>query len=162
MAKRIDKVDHSIFWNLWGEDQLKVFLIGHLAIESVILQLISCALKKPDKLNSKSLRFPQKIQLCQSLGLINDDFSDLLIKLNQYRNKYAHRINYKISFDEAHALVELAGKSGVEFTDDLDKSKKFAKSVHDDASGLLIEVLSNTFFQLAIILDENGGEFLMG
>ena len=50
MAKRTDKVDHSIFWNLWGEDQLKVFLVGHLAIESVILQLISCALKQPDKL----------------------------------------------------------------------------------------------------------------
>ena len=155
-----NKVDHSIFWDLWEESQLYIFIVGHIAIESVIIQLIEIKLSKPEKLDVSRLNFPRKVELGIALGVVDDKLSDLLKKINSKRNKYAHRIEYKMSFDEAYDLIILASQSGIEFTDGLDMDKNFAESVQN-TNGLLIELLSNTFFILALKLEELGGDFLL-
>ncbi len=156
-----NKTDISVFWDSIGENQLTTFILGHLSIESVLVQLIERRLENQSKFDAYSLNFPQKVDLCQAFSLIGNDLADYLKILNQYRNKYAHRLMFKLTFDEVYKLVEIASKCGIEFTDDIDKNEYFARQYYKTEE-LLHTVLSNTFFELAIILDDIGGEFLLG
>ena len=81
-----NKTDISTFLDLLGENQIAIFILGHLAIESVLVQLIEQKLEDQSKFNTYSLSFPQKVELCEAFTLIGDEFAKYLITLNQIRN----------------------------------------------------------------------------
>ncbi len=141
--------------------QLCQFILGHLVIESILVQLIDTKLADPDGLNSFRLSFPQKIELCLGLGLIKKYLGNFLIKINEFRNKYAHRLDYKIEFDTVYSLVQEAGGAGIEFTDDVDRDAKFAREAYSTEM-LISTLLSNTAHILSCYIHNNGGEYSFG
>ena len=138
--------------------QLSDCVVGQLIIESLVVKLIDTKLDSPDALDSFKLSFPEKMDLCVSMGLLTKEFTSFLMKLNTARNKFAHRLGYELSFSEIYELIVQAGKVGVEFTDDVNKSIKFAQEVYDPPF-LLKTVFDNTSHYLSILVSENGGEY---
>jgi hypothetical protein len=67
-----NKPDISIFWDSIDENQLAIFVMGHPAIESVLVQLIEKSPENQSNFDAYSLNFPQKVDLCQAFGLIDD------------------------------------------------------------------------------------------
>lgn len=138
--------------------QLQDFVVGQLLLESLVVQLIDLGMKDAGAFDAFRLSFPQKVELGVGLGLLSDRFAGFLKGLNALRNRFAHRLGHTLSFDEVFALAGEAARAGVEFTDDIDKNLTLAKEAHD--GDLLIKtILDNTAHELALLIDEAGGEY---
>ncbi len=80
--------------------------------------MIDLKLEYPDEFDAFSLNFPAKANLCKALGLIDSDMTSFLLEMNTIRNRFAHRLGYSLSFDDAFSFAQAAAKGGVEFSDD--------------------------------------------
>ena len=138
--------------------QLHDCVIGHIIIETLLVQLIDTKLSSASAFDSFRLSFPAKTELCVAMGLVSNELAIFLKKLNTIRNSFAHRLGFQLSFNDIFSMVVDAAKAGVEFTDDVDKSIEFAKDAYTPQF-LLQTVFDNTSHYLACILDENGGEY---
>ncbi len=104
-------LDHLI--SLFSDDTISGFITGHLIIESLLVQMIDLKLEYPDEFDAFSLNFPAKADLCKALGLIDSDMTSFLLEMNTIRNRFAHRLGYSLSFDDAFSFAQAAAKGGV-------------------------------------------------
>ena len=88
----------------------------HLSIEAVLGALIRRSMVHEDAL--ERLSFAQKLSLCRALGIIHLEVFELVKKMNALRNKLAHRLGYRISLEEVHALL-LASDKVIDYPDDI-------------------------------------------
>lgn len=109
------KLDH--IFNLFDDNQVIVFITGHLIIKSILVQMIDLKLLKPEHFDTFKLSFPQKTSLCRSLGYYEENLEKFLNELNAIRNKCAHRLDYVLTFEDAFNLVKNAAKGGIDFSD---------------------------------------------
>lgn len=59
------------------------------------------------------MRFAQKIDIIKATGLIIDESTDRLIQLNKIRNKYAHNLDYALTFEDIKKFnIGKIGKNG--------------------------------------------------
>ena len=151
------KLDHLL--SLWSEDPLPSFIVGHLVLEATLVQLIELKLSNPEALDTFLLSFPQKVGLAKSLGLIDGNIADLLNHINSLRNRFAHRLGYTFTFDDAFDLVKRAAQAGIDFSDDGIHSDRRHSEESYGIPGILEEVFSNTAMHLAWEMEEYGGEF---
>ncbi len=144
--------------SLIEDTQLQVVVLGHLIIESLIVEIIKIDIKKEDKIDLFRLNFPQKVNLCLSYELLDEKIGTFLKKLNKVRNHYAHYLGYQMKFDEIYDLGKMAYSSGVDYTDDLNLDKEFAESCYDERT-LLYAIYSNVAHYLSLIIDDRGGKY---
>ncbi|WP_342615054.1 hypothetical protein [Peribacillus frigoritolerans] len=124
------------------EELLIIALRGHLYIE----REVSNILKKVFKDNTyKSLTYAHKVELCNSVGLINKERIPPLRKINTHRNGYAHNLDYRITEkDFGDLLSTLSKESKTQFEKELDGFYKLnsekEKSLKDNYRILLAAI----------------------
>ncbi len=150
-------LDHLI--SLFSDDTISAFITGHLIIESLLVQMIDLKLEYPDEFDAFSLNFPAKANLCKALGLIDSDMTSFLLEMNTIRNRFAHRLGYSLSFDDAFSFAQAAAKAGVEFSDDSIHTDRTNSEAWYGIKGIIQEVFQNAAQDLSFIMEENGGEF---
>ncbi|PFZ19541.1 hypothetical protein [Bacillus wiedmannii] len=88
-----------------AEDDLQIFLRGHLYIEHEIEKLLRNELVDPDSILTDRFMFANKVKLAIALGLIPKDMLTTYNKLNSIRNKYAHELKFQIKDKHLSDLV---------------------------------------------------------
>jgi hypothetical protein len=145
--------------SLFSDDTISAFITGHLIIESLLVQMIDLKLEHPNEFDAFNLTFPAKVNLCKALGLIDYDMTNFLLEMNTIRNRFAHRLGHRFSFDDAFSFAQTAAKVGVNFSDDSIHTNKKNSEKEYGIKGIIQEVFQNVAQDLSFIVEENGGEF---
>jgi len=144
--------------SLFSNQNTSAFIQGHLIIEAILVQMIDLKLKEPDAFDPSSLNFPSKTNLCRALGLIDSSMTTFLLEVNKVRNRFAHKLGYDFSFDDAFKFAQDAAKGGIDFSDDSIHSDKEYSEVSYGIEGIIQEVFQNTAQDLSLVMAENGGQ----
>lgn len=136
--------------------QLTSVIRGHLIIEFFLIKLIECGLENSESLSIDRLNFPNKVDLCSSLGIIDKKLSKYLKEVNSLRNKFAHQIDFTISQQETYQLIKKASNIGILFTDAIDEDEEFFYK-HYTSLLSLNTLFRNTVLYLSDILNEKTG-----
>ncbi|MCJ8166495.1 hypothetical protein MKJ04_16745 [Pontibacter sp. E15-1] len=121
-----DELDNLAVQNLiFDTKELGSILKAHLFIERLIESLIKEKLENPESLFRNQLSFNLKVDLAHSLGILPERLISPIKSLNSIRNKYAHKLDYQVSFEELNSIklgweniqdkaFEAAKKKGIE------------------------------------------------
>ncbi|EPD52742.1 hypothetical protein HMPREF1210_01122 [Paenisporosarcina sp. HGH0030] len=90
------------------QDLLVIVLRAHIYIEQELYLLINKCMKYPEKLNVRYLS--DKLKLAYSLGLIEQGLFSSIMKLNDFRNKYAHQLDFNFTEKELNEIVSPLSK----------------------------------------------------
>jgi hypothetical protein len=139
---------------------LGAFLSGHLAVEFMLRKLISLYDVKLTAF-ADELRHKQLIDLNGQIGTISAAQKDVLIAINQMRNKLAHQITFDPSIDEMMALWTQAANAFTDLTDGI--SQGLAEmEIEGNLNSLDAWVFSELFVQICYDLHteytERGGD----
>jgi hypothetical protein len=137
-------------------EQLGQVLSYHLNLEGLLSLMIERAVPNPEALVLDRMMFARKAALCRALGLISHQEYSILQRLNGIRNRTAHRLGYRPSFEEVHAVVVEAGRAGIDFSDSIDQCDAAgARDLGYDTALLLNTLFRNTFYWIASHQDED-------
>lgn len=126
------------------DNNLIVFIKGDLFLEYAITIISEKALN----LKTEQKTFNEKIELLYSNSIININERKLLKSINGIRNKIAHKIDFKLSFDEIFKILLLSVKCGVVYSDStIYKNKKLSKEWYG-IDGIINELFPNFFCHL--------------
>lgn len=136
------------------DQRLVTVLKGHLVVEALLVELLELHVRvdAPWKWN-----FPTKTAKCVDLGIINTSQAEALNELNNIRNDFAHVLGQRLGFERVFGLVQKAASAGFEFSDDTIHQDETTSKEWYDTDGCIVEVLNSFYFDLAMILVENGG-----
>ena len=116
-------------------DSELIVLKGHLVSERYIERFIKLFLLKGERMLSNGrLSYAQKLHLVDSFGIIDSNLISCLRKLNDLRNKLAHRLDYEICIDDIQFIGAPLGKT---YT-------KFKKEHGDNLKNLMCTVIGFT------------------
>jgi len=126
--------------------EFQMYIRGHLYLEALLGEMIQ---RKDSNIKPKTIdTFHKKIIIAEKLMLIDNSEKDLLNSYNQVRNKIAHDFKFKFDFDIFFDLAQKAGIAGVDFSDETIYENKELSQDWYDISGIINEVVVNTFFHL--------------
>ena len=115
MPNRLHKVldgvadrDRAFYEALRGEDDLGMVVRAHIHIEHELREFIRAAAPAPDQFKPSDLDFGGTVRLALILGL-DAEFKTPLLHLGSLRNKFAHRLDMRISEEEAKNFWEALG-----------------------------------------------------
>lgn len=90
--------------NIEANDPIFTAIIkGHLLIENVLGNIIKDYVEDYSSLECKY--FNDKLKLCVGLGLIDNTLVPPLKKINKFRNKYSHNINFKFEEENLNEMI---------------------------------------------------------
>lgn len=125
-------------------------LYYHLTLEALLTELIRSSGDAPSERILDRMTFKKKADECFRMGKLTSSMHGAVSELNKVRNRYAHELGYKITFEEVLALANQCGAAGVEFTDNVNGATKAqAQEMGYETLGLLHETFTNTFFEVA-------------
>lgn len=152
-------LDHLM--QLMEHDPLSAMIVGHLVIESLLVKFLEV---QPGANIDKILafNFPTKVDRCVAGGLIPTELGVFLNVLNRQRNNFAHRLGYRLSFEEAFALVREAAIAGVDSSDDEIHTSETAAHNHYGVELIIVEIISNVAQDIGFALMDRGVEFPFG
>jgi hypothetical protein len=91
-------------------DMVTMVIRGHLHLEHVLIQTLLDAFVVPDAVQLRRINFPAKVDLCIALGLIPEFWRDAVLKMNEMRNRVAHRLKFEFAESEKVELVKMVPK----------------------------------------------------
>lgn len=94
--------DLARFHKELGGDMLSLVIRGHIYLEHVLIETITEEMVCPDEVETRRLSFPAKLDLGIGMGLIDRRWRAAINRVNDMRNKMAHRLDY--SFEEQEKL----------------------------------------------------------
>ena len=105
LLKRHEKKMQALGTDLQSEDDLGKVIRGHIHIEHELNQIIFFAAANPNELKSFDRQeFSEKVRLALVLGL-KTDLATPLNAAGNLRNKFAHRLDTKLSKQMAKTLI---------------------------------------------------------
>ena len=107
-----DLYQHAVSDRHW----LGPFLSGHLMVEFMLRKL---AIQHDGSITARvdKMRHFQLIELNSQIGTISASQKDVLVAINQMRNKLAHEITYDPTIDEMRAMWLAAAAAFSDLTD---------------------------------------------
>ncbi len=137
-----DLYQHALGDRPW----LGAFLSGHLAVEFMLRKLIS---QYDVRLTAfaDELRHKQLIDLNGQIGTISSAQKDVLIAINQMRNKLAHQITYDPSVAEMMSLWTQSANAFTDLTDGISQGLEEMK-IEGNLNALDAWVFSELFVQI--------------
>lgn len=148
------------YFTYWEEPEKKRVLsmvsMGHLVVENLLVESIKTQLKVPDEFDPYKLNYPQKVELCIALEIMPSYEKSVYLKLNGIRNKYAHQLNYELSFDEAFEYAKEMSDIGTPFTDDTIYENRELSKEYYGVEGIMTEILNHLSMPLFFFLDKQG------
>lgn len=147
------------------DESFQLFLRGHLYLEAILSEIIDRSLAVPDAVNELASMFYRKVKLVRALGKVSPEVEELLLKINEIRNKMAHKLDFTLTFDVAFALVTKASQAGIDFSDERIHQDRAVSEQDYGIYGVINEVICNTFSHLIlqndnIFTEEELGDFL--
>lgn len=104
LEKGVDKIISQVLMALIEEfdslDDFTVIIKGQLYIESFINVLLESFSINSEDLELDKMMYSKKVKLCSAIGLIHIDSKSTFLKLADIRNKFAHKLSYKVSENE--------------------------------------------------------------
>ena len=101
--KSINERDEAFFQILNGEDDLGVVIRAHIYIEHELREFILAAAPKPEELKFSDYDYATTLGFALALGL-NPNLKAGLTALGTLRNKFAHRLEMKLTDQEAKQI----------------------------------------------------------
>lgn len=96
------------------------FISGHLMVEFMLVKVIE--ISSPKLLNfAEKLNHFRLVKLANGLELISDSQADVLLKINQVRNKFAHNVMYRPTINEMKQLFNITKQNFSDMTDGLEQ-----------------------------------------
>lgn len=138
----------SKFMDEKASEELHMLLRGHLYLEWMLAEILRRKMSNPESLAALNMGFYKLVKLHEAMGLLDQAEVELLLALNRLRNRYAHRLGFDLTFDNAFELAELAGKACVDFSDETIYIDKSLSKEWYGTYGALHEVIRNTFDHL--------------
>lgn len=134
---------HSIVDFYYQYDENLIYYIkGHLFLEYIMNTISEKAL------NKRKNTFSKKIYLLYNNNLISEKEKDLLVAINKLRNKIAHDLDFKLSFDELFGLVKMSAECGVDYSDDTIFDNRELSKEWYGIDGIINELFPNLFCHL--------------
>jgi len=90
---------------LEGEDDLGMVIRAHIHIEHELREFILAAAPRPTEVKFSDYDFTSTLKLALTLGL-NPEFKAALTALGTLRNKFAHRLDMKLTEQEAKQIYQ--------------------------------------------------------
>jgi hypothetical protein len=75
--------------------EVLMIIRAHLYIEHIVIGLLRAALAFPERIDLDRMAFARKVELCEALGVMPKDLAGAVRKLNAFRNKAAHHLNFE-------------------------------------------------------------------
>lgn len=143
-----------------GEDgeAKSAFVKGHLITEAVLIRLAESTFKSEGIFDCGRLSFPQKVEFCQAMNLIDENFADFLKYINSIRNKIAHQFDFNISFELSLEIVQKAISAGVDFSDGNIAVEDTAREWYG-RTGIIQEIFQNLIQDMVLNADPNMKKF---
>ncbi|MBE0337115.1 hypothetical protein E0698_11660 [Paenibacillus sp. 23TSA30-6] len=88
-----------------SESDLQTILRAHLYIEYELEQILLKNLLHPELLRDK-LRFIDKVRFVFSMGLVPRENMDAILKINNLRNTFAHKLEYNFFEEDLNKLMD--------------------------------------------------------
>ncbi|MCU8030896.1 hypothetical protein L5M51_14175 [Shewanella sp. SM73] len=105
---------------VYPNELLSTFLCGHLSVEFMLHKLACISdIKNQSKYNRYT--YYQLVNVNFDMGNITQEQKDVLLAINQLRNKFAHKLNYLPKIQEFLGLYELAAGAFCDLTDGIDQ-----------------------------------------
>lgn len=136
---------HNIidFYNEYDENLIR-YIKGHLFLEYIM----NIILEKSLNAEIGKHTFNKKIHLLYDNNFINNEEKNLLVSINRLRNKIAHVLDFKFSFDELFDLVKMSVECGVDYSDHtIFDNRKLSKEWYG-VGGIINELFPNLFCHL--------------
>ncbi len=132
-----------------NDDEATIILIGHLLIENLIDKIIESKCKSPKTIlnDSRTYPFSVKLHIVYSMGLLPDYIYKNIIRINNFRNKFAHNIEFNI--DPKTALIDSDGIEPIQYTKFMGKKKTY-KDYFIIICHSTMDDLSNHMFNIGI------------
>lgn len=141
-----------------GPDQpIETVLVGHLVIESLLVEILQLAIPKGNQVRLDKINFPQKLEFMASYSLLRQDRLYAYDTLNQLRNRFAHRLGHSIDHDFMYGYARKLASLGYDFSDTTLHSDRTQSKAAYSATDVLIEILNELYFELTEILVTLGG-----
>jgi hypothetical protein len=141
--------------SLFENEVLGAFLAGHLVLESVLVLMLETSANDSDKGGYFDWSFYRKINAAEARGLIHNGMACFLLEVNRIRNRFAHKLDTPISFDEAFFLAQKAAAGGVDFSDDTIHSDRVKSEEWYGIHGIVQEVFQNASQDLLFLLEDD-------
>lgn len=97
------------------DEMLIAILKGNLILENKLKDLLIKYGIEKSILDKKYQSFHDKLNLCNSLNIINKDTVNYLSKMNTTRNKYGHNIDFKITEEYLEGMISTLNDSDKSF-----------------------------------------------
>ena len=96
-----DELDqHAMERLVFDNEEVSPILKGHIFIEQVLETLLSNNMQKPSAFFKKNRSFDIKVDLAHAMGLLDSKHYSAFKAINNVRNNYAHKHDYKVSIQE--------------------------------------------------------------
>lgn len=140
----------------YEKELLSKLLIGHLSIENKLDLMLNKYFPNESYYNKANLRFQQKLDLVLAIGLIPEKLGVFIKTINSLRNKYAHKLDFDLTFDEAFQLAIEGNAAGLNFSDDTIWRSKIECQKYYSAKDIIFEIIYNTNFYLMNEMENQG------
>ena len=104
----MEMVKEDLIEAVLKDDDMASVISTHLYVEAILVEFIEQNLPRPESFDVANLRWPQMVNLAVAFGL-KEVYRSPLLTIGKIRNKFAHRLNYKISEDDANNLFSQLG-----------------------------------------------------
>jgi len=157
-----EKPEINQLMSLFENAEIGAFITGHLIVESVLVQLIELVMTDEDKFNPFDLGFRNKVALARGRDLIDEKLESFLVEMNRIRNRIAHRLGEKLTFDAIFELARRAAHAGIDFSDDdIYLNKEHSRACYG-LIGVMQEVFQNCAIDLSFLIEKRGGKYQLG
>ena len=151
---------------LIAEDELGSVMRAHLHIEHHMDQLVEAMVVHPPALKRLNLDFAGKVHLLEALG-VSKELTAPLLGLGSVRNRFAHRLNCKLTKDMMRDFYRSLGKDGKQVMQQsyarLRKVNHHPKDIWALEPKMVFSLLASTIrIQVLLALKEQTGEFPAG
>lgn len=115
---------------LVAEDELGSVVRAHLHVEHHMEELVRAVVQNPGALKHLGLDFAGKVHLLSVVGF-DDELTKPLLGLGSVRNKFAHRLNCKLTPQMMRELYDSLGKTGKQSVHEAyDRTRKQSDAKH--------------------------------
>lgn len=132
---------------------LSAMIMGHLLVEAMLADLIRTSEESPRPADM----FFAKVGQAESLGLLSADEAAALRRFNSIRNRFAHQLDYKLTFETAFELAVVLGRAGFDFSDETIYLNRDLSADWCGVEGCVTESVTSMFELLAWRTRDRGG-----
>lgn len=141
---------NDYMYSLKIKEHLCEFLIGHLALEQMMILLI-----RQSKTYMPST-FAAKNELLKQKRIITLEQYNLLYSINKIRNKFSHQLSFELTVEATSDLLKQSELANVDFSDVT--IFEWPASTWYSHGDVLNEIFRNLVLELSAIYESNGSD----